>query len=154
MNCTLWSLEGTCLSSLASTCIHLSTTGLAFCNSFHLRPLPASEQQLILFTADLSQRLSFASVRSYLSAVRFLHISQGFRDPMVGKLQLDLLLRGVRRWKPGLKDKRLPVTPLILEKVYSSLNRYPGRYENKLLWAACCLGFSPLRGIHHRIRQL
>ena len=114
---------------------------LSFCSRFNLNPLPASEQQLILFTADMSQRLAFATIRAYLSAVRFLHISNGHGDPLAGKLQLDLLLRGVRRNKPGNKDKRLPVTPLILEKMYGILDRDPGKYENKLLWAACCIGF-------------
>ena len=89
----------------------------------------------------MSQRLSFATIRTYLSAVRFLHISNGQGDPLSGKLQLDLLLRGVRRSKPGSKDTRLPVTPLVLDKMYAILNKNPSRYENKLLWAACCLGF-------------
>ena len=114
---------------------------LSFCHRFNLTPLPAPEQQLILFTADMSQRLSFATIRTYLSAVRFLHVSNGYGDPLTGKLQFDLLLRGVRRNKPGSKDKRLPVTPLILEKMYGVLNRDPSKYENKLLWTACCLGF-------------
>ena len=73
--------------------------------------------------------------------MRFLHISNGFGDPLVGKLQLDLLLGGVRRKKPSTHDKRLPVTPLILEKIYGVLSKDPSDYENRLLWAACCLGF-------------
>ena len=117
------------------------STYLSFCGKFNLNPLPASEQQLILFTADMSQRLAPSTIRSYLSAVRFLHVSNGHRDPLAGTLQLDLMLRGVRRSKPGKKDNRLPITPFILEKVYEVLNRNPGDYENNLLWAACCLGF-------------
>ena len=96
---------------------------------------------MILFTADISQRLSYGSIRSYLSAVRFLHISNGHADPLTGRLQLDLLLRGIRKKKPGSQDKRLPITPLILEKIFTVLNKTPSKFENKLLWAACCLGF-------------
>lgn len=70
-----------------------------------------------------------------------MHISKGYGDPLAGKLQLDLLLKGVRRRKPGVRDKRLPITPLILDKVFGALNKAPHKYENKLLWAACCLGF-------------
>ena len=62
-------------------------------------------------------------------------------DPLSGKLKLDLLLRGVRKKKPSSQDQRLPITPLILEKVFTILNRNPTDFENKLLWAACCLGF-------------
>ena len=112
------------------------STYLSFCGRFNLTPLPASEQQLILFSADMSQQLSFATIRSYLSAVRFLHTSNGHGDPLAGKLQLDILLRGVRRNKPENKDRRLPITP-IMEKMYTD----PNKYENKLSWAVCCLGF-------------
>ena len=90
------------------------------CRKFSLQPLPAPEQQLILFTANLSRRLSYASIKSYISAVRFLNISNGHPDPLVKKLKLDLLLRALRRKKPSNQNKRLPITPLILlEKIFS-----------------------------------
>ena len=73
--------------------------------------------------------------------MRFLHIANGHPDPLAKKLKLDLLLRGLRRKKPSSQDKRLPITPLILEKIFSVLNKNPSNFENKLLWAACCLGF-------------
>ena len=105
-----------------------------------LAPIPASQQQLILFAADLSQTVTYATMRTYLSAVRHLHISEGHRDPLEGSLQLSLLMKGARRTKPSKGDQRLPITPLILNKMYEILNREPQKYENKLLWAACCLG--------------
>ena len=117
------------------------STYISFCVKFSFKPLPASEQQLILFAADLSHRLSSSTVRSYLSAIRFLHVSSGHGDPLAGRLQLDLLSRGIRKSKPAGKDNRLPVTPLVLEKMYGILNRNPSECESKLLWAACCLGF-------------
>ena len=58
------------------------TTYLTLCSRLNMQPLPAREQLLILFTADLSQRLAFSSIRAYLSAVRFLHISNGHSDPL------------------------------------------------------------------------
>ena len=39
---------------------------LSFCNRFNLAPPPAPEQQLILFTADMLQRLAFATIRTCL----------------------------------------------------------------------------------------
>ena len=106
-----------------------------------LAPVPASQQQLVLFAADLSQSISHSSMRTYLSAVRHLHISHGFKDPLDGALQLTLLMKGARRTKPLQRDQRLPITPLILEKIYAVLNQEPDNYGHKLLWAACCLGF-------------
>ena len=50
-------------------------------------------------------------------------------------------MRGARRTKPTRKDYRLPITLLILSRIYEVLNQHPDSYENKPLWAACCLGF-------------
>ena len=81
-------------------------------------------------------------MRTYLSAVRHLHIYEGYEDPLHGSMQLDLLMRGARRTKPTRKDYRLLITPLILSRIYEVLNQHPDNYENnKLFWAACCLGF-------------
>ena len=65
----------------------------------------------------------------------------GHGDPLNGKLRLELLLRGTHRNKSGGKVQRLPISPLILDKIFQILNHNPGKYENKLMWAACCLGF-------------
>ena len=40
-----------------------------FCSRMCLAPIPASQQQLILFAADLSQTVTNATMRTYLSAV-------------------------------------------------------------------------------------
>ena len=51
---------------------------------------------------------------------------------------------GLQTWsakRPRTQDTRLPITPLILETIGRSLNGYTDRYEQLLVWAACCLGF-------------
>ena len=92
--------------------------------------------------ADLSQRVAYATIRTYLSGVRHLHVAAGVGDPLSGRLKLELLLRGVRRSKPTNPNARLPITPLILRKVYTILARDPNDEDNIMFWAACCLGFS------------
>ena len=114
---------------------------LEFCQRYGLTPLPATQRQLILFAADLSLHLSYATIRSYLSAIRFLHLSNGYTDPTACTPQLSLLLKGARRRNPAVRDRRLPITPLILEKMYSVLDTPVWPFEDKLIWAACCLGF-------------
>ena len=79
-------------------------------------------------------------MRTYLSAVRHLHISHGL-NPLDGSLQLSLLMKGARRTKLVQTDQCLPITPLILERLYAVLNLNPDEYANELLWAACCIGF-------------
>lgn len=104
--------------------------------------LPASEHILILFVADLSQRVAYATVRTYLAGVRHLHVAAGMGDPMSGRLKLELLLRGVKRGKPPRPNSRLPVTPMILRAILKVLSREPKDENNVMFWAACCLGFS------------
>ena len=113
------------------------------CRKLNLAYLPASEDSLILFVAELSQQVSYSTIRSYLSAVRQLHISKGYRDPLANTPRLDLVLKGTKHLRPGAPDTRLPITPLILRRIKSTLLQDPYNYDHILLWAACCLGFSP-----------
>ena len=89
----------------------------------------------------MAQSCCHATIRVYLSAIRHFHITQGLGDPLTGKLQLQLVLRGVRRKKPSLGDARLPITPLILQAILSVVQAAPHEYTNIMMWAACCLGF-------------
>ena len=74
------------------------------------------------------------SLRSYLSAVRFLHIVNGHSDPLAGKLQLSQLLKGVQRKKSWW-------TTLDIGQYIQVRNHELTSYNNRLLWAVCCLGF-------------
>ena len=114
---------------------------IEFCLSYGRTPLPASEQVLILFVAYLAERVCHATARTYLAAIRHMHISHGYGDPLKGCLQLELVLKGLKRQRPRSQDSRLPITPLVLLKIKSILDGDPHNYDNILLWAACCLGF-------------
>ena len=55
---------------------------------------------------------------------------------------LVLALRGTKREQAGLsKRTRLPITPVILEKLRRVWNRDPSNPDHIMLWAACCVGF-------------
>ena len=104
-------------------------------------PFPATEQVLILLVAELSQSITYSSIRTYLAAICHLHVARGFGDQLKGRLQLELLLKGNQRKKVKKKDTRLPVTPLVLRMIRSEVDKAPREFENILLWAMCCLGF-------------
>lgn len=89
----------------------------------------------------MSQRVCHSTIRSYLSAIRHLHLEKGLQDPLVGKTRLDLALKGMRRRKPRARDVRLPITPLVLSMIGRSLVQNAQQYEQLLIWAACCLGY-------------
>ena len=115
---------------------------IEFCQSFQIVPLPATEQVLILFVADLSSRVCHVTAWSYLSAVRHLHISNGYGDPLKGALQLELVLRGLRHKKPRGQGVRLPITPLILMHIRDVLMQQPHDFNNIMMicldiWAIC-----------------
>ena len=95
--------------------------------------------------AHLTQEfLQFASIRTYLSAVRHLQITAGLPDPFTHNAfpRLSYVLRGVRRTRAPHPDRRLPITSHILSLLYNTwTGPNPLTYESRLLWAACCLGF-------------
>jgi hypothetical protein len=117
---------------------------LAFCTHFSLIPLPATESVLCRFVAFLAASgMSYGSVRSYLSAVRHLHIMSGLPDPSLTPLaQLAYTLRGLRREGATTpRAKRLPITPALLRRVHRAWSSVPLSPDRRMLWAAFCLGF-------------
>ena len=101
--------------------------------------LPADEQTLIGFSALLADTLSFSSIKVYLSAVRSLHIDNGLPDPLVNCLQLQCLLRGIKRVQGSANPLRLPITIELLRVIQQSLDMKNS--DHVMLWEACCLGF-------------
>jgi len=117
---------------------------IAFCQEANISPLPAQEDVLCHFVAHLfSLGIRFCSVRSYLSAVRHLHIMSGFPDPSLTPCpRLEYVLRGFRRECTAIpKPQRLPITPLILRKIHEAWSGSPLSADKVMLWAAFCLGF-------------
>ena len=102
-------------------------------------PLPSGEWTLCLFATWLANNLKPASIKVYLSAVRALHIEHGYPDPLVGCLRLQRVVKGIKRCKGGSQDKRLPITPDILNAIYRCLDF--AVYDDVLFWASCCLAY-------------
>ena len=117
------------------------TCFMEFCQRLNIPPLPAAKQLMLLFVAELSQRLWHSSVWSYLSAVRHLHISKVVGDPLKGLLRLELVLKSLQKFNPNIKKTGLPITPFTMRIVKGVLEKDPLSYENILLWAMCFLGF-------------
>ena len=119
---------------------------LSFCTAGGFEPLPASESVLCRFVAFLAdQGLKHATIKVYLSAIRFMHISEGQTDPFLPSLtRLQYTLSGIKssEAKSGRsKGVRLPVTPSILRKLKSVWDKDMSNADFRMLWAACCLGF-------------
>ena len=119
---------------------------LLFCNGGNFSPLPASEEVLCMFASYLADSgLKHRTIKSYLSAIRFLHISEGMPDPFQASLtRLHYVLRGIKKNEAehgsGSRE-RLPITPQILRKIKEVWDHSSTSTDVVMLWAACCLAF-------------
>ncbi len=117
-----------------------------FCRQSNLRPIPATETVLSYYVAHLAgEGLKHRTIKAYLSAIRFLQISEGkgdqFRNPLH---RLRYILQGVKREevRQGAgRRERLPVTPNIMHKIKAVWQADSHDQDMKMLWAAVYLGF-------------
>ena len=114
---------------------------LAFCSRFSLPPLPASEQTLIPFAAELVQDLAHSTIRSYLSGMRNSDVTNGMADPLPGVLRLNLVLKDIQRVEATPPKVELLVTPLVLHRLRRVLLAELVDPDGAMLWAACCVRF-------------
>lgn len=87
--------------------------------------------------------MSWGTIRSYLSALRFHQISSGLPDPAYTSLpRLSYILKGIHRSRTDrTRGKRLPITPELLRRMHAIWSQGPPTFDKTMLWAACCLGF-------------
>ena len=147
-------------SSLEQRCLHFLAQGLApstqesyasgqrkfieFCRQagkLHPNgsPCPADEWTLCLFVSFLADSIQHSSIKVYLSAVRSLHIEEGFPDPLLNCLQLQQVLRGVKHSQGALAAWRLPITDSLLLVIHRALDLT--NFDHCAFWAACMLGY-------------
>ena len=104
-----------------------------------MAPLQASQSVLCGFIAYLAnQNLSYATIKTYLSAVRYLHLCNGLPDPRaLSTPRLDRINRGNRRenalW--NISHPRLPITPSILRQVRALWFGSADNFNTIMLWA-------------------
>ena len=116
---------------------------LEFCRTYSLHPLPVTEHKQLTFSAYLSLTVNWGTIRSYLSAIRFVQIRTGLPDPSATPSpKLPYVLNGIRRASPQhTRIQRLPVTPALLSSIHSLWSQQPITFDKTMLWAAFCTGF-------------
>lgn len=122
---------------------------LTFCKAYNIDPpVPASQEVLCAFITYLAKcTLSHATIQSYLSAVRHLHVCMGLPEPRAGPTpKLDLVQRGIRRvqaerQEPGQGRPRRPITPAILRQIRALWSASAHDFDTIMLWSACTLCF-------------
>lgn len=119
---------------------------MKFCSSFKLVAVPASEEVLCKFVAQMAgEGLRHRTIKSYMAGVRHLHIQEGLGDPFLPALpRLHYVLRGVKRSQGGDNPsgrERLPITPHLLRRIKAVWDVQASNPDFMMLWAACCIAF-------------
>ena len=108
------------MASGLSKATHLSHSSgqrcfIDFCLQFGLLiTLPASVITISRFISYLSLSYQPSTVKSYLSAVRSLHVIMGLDSPSVNHPRVQLVLRGIKRLQCNNRRLRRPTTPELL----------------------------------------
>ena len=103
--------------------------------------LPASEGTLVYFSSYLARTVRHSTIKLYLAAVRNLHITEGYPDPLHGKLLLRKVLRGILRFQGDSQIRRQPVTPRVLSAIRPILESWLSPRDFSMVWAAFTLAF-------------
>ena len=146
-------------SSLEQRCLHFLAQGLApstrkayasgqrkfieFCRQagkLHSNgsPCPADEWTLCLFVSFLADSIQHSSIKVYLSAIRSLHIEQGFPGPLLNSLRLQRVLRVFKHSQGSPATRHLPITDSLLLVNHWALDL--NIFYHCAFWAACMLG--------------
>ena len=102
-------------------------------------PCPTDEWTLCLFATFLANTVQHSTIKVYLSAVRSMHIEQGFPDPLINCLRLQRVLRGIKRTQGVFSSLRLPVTDDIMAVIFRALDL--STPDHCMFWAACNLAY-------------
>ena len=109
----------------------------AYCN---ITPCPTEEWTLCLFATFLANTVQHSTIKVYLSAVRSLHIEQGFTDPLVDCLCLQRVLRGIKRTQGDTSSLRPLVTDdNIMMVIFHALDL--SLPDHCMFWVACNLAY-------------
>lgn len=102
-------------------------------------PCPTDEWTLCLFASFLANSIHYSSIKVYLSAVRALHIDQGFPDPLQSCLRLQRVVRVIKRSQGSPSSNRLPITDDLMLVIWRSLDMHT--LDHCMFWAAYTLGY-------------
>jgi len=118
----------------------------SFCHAIQASSSPASEVTLILFAAHLaSEKISYATIKVYLAAVRNTHVAAGllshFQQQLTPRLQLTL--KGIKKHQATTQPARTRLLIMldIMNSIKNLLSSQPNSYLHIMIWVACCLAF-------------
>ena len=104
----------------------------------NILPAPVSAQDLARYIAYLSNKLSFSSIKNYLSIVRLIHLEAGYPNPLES-YYIATVLKGARRTLGDSLTQKFPITISILSGIHKQITF--SSIEDIVFWAACLVAF-------------
>ena len=102
-------------------------------------PFPAQLNHICLFLVHLSNsKISHSTIRTYLSAISFVHKLHNTTDPTAAFI-ISKTLQGIKNTTQPQTDQRLPITKDILDKLLHALPYATSTHSDHILWHAIFL---------------
>ena len=111
---------------------------LYFTLYFKIEPEQASEETLVCFLEFMARTSSYSHLKHLLSSVKFLHSALNLKLPDKS-FQIDITLQGLKRRLANVPFQVLPITPVILKKIFLLLNM--NKSEDRALWCSYLCSF-------------
>ena len=118
--------------------------------------LPLTQEKTLIFIDWLinDRKVKAATVKSYLSGLRQMHIEKGIDQPEIRKAMVNMIIRGKQNMdnieaRRGQLPGRLPVTLTIMKLLKSCIGSWTASLDEKLLvWAVSTVAFHGSFRIH------
>ena len=95
-------------------------------------------QEFVSYQAE--GKLCHNTIKCYLSAVRQMHVAEGYGDPCMSSMaRLEQELKGIKSLQARTRGRslpRLPITPDLLLKMKGVWQKRGTTWDNTMLWAA------------------
>lgn len=111
---------------------------LYFTLYFGIPPFPASVDGVVCFMEFMARTSGHPHLKHLLSSVKFAHEAMDLPFP-VNSFQIDTTMQGLKRRLARVPFQVLPITPLILKKMFAHLNM--DLVQDRALWCSYLLSF-------------
>ena len=112
-----------------------------FCGQMGFPLFPLEQYILQLFVTALALRLSFATIKVYLSGIQYESRILGFHESISSMNKLFYVLRGIKRTQGSkwLRKKRKPITPVHLRHMLDFIHNSLFTAHDKAMWKCLVL---------------
>ena len=102
-----------------------------FASKHGFQPLPASEHQLCQFVSYQAEgKLCHSTIKCYLSAVRQMHVAEGYGDPSMSSMaRLEQVLKGIKSLQARTRGRSLPRSAAQNERGVAEKRYHLGQHD-------------------------